>query len=269
MVRPRLLPARAAASRRGAAGGGDGRFPAYGRRLAGAAGDRRLYRGGGGEHRLRGAGAGAGRQCGEGTFALARPGAGPEKPRGAPAHAGDRRRSSGPGAAGRQQSGLDGAGSDRLRAAPAALPALPHRLRLPGGEGGRPGEVSRRPAETRTRASPPRGGGGGEGRARPSLPPARGPLADGRPVGAALERRRPGGAGSRRALRRQVDAGERLGGARHSITYRDLELDVHRARLGRSATRAEIESGWFGRRERAGLPLSSLVEKVLRVLDRT
>lgn len=63
--------------------------------------------------------------------------------------------------------------------------------------------------------------------------------------------------------------GERLGGARHSITYRDLELDVHRARLGRSATRAEIESGWFGRRERAGLPLSSLVEKVLRVLDRT
>jgi A/G-specific adenine glycosylase len=63
--------------------------------------------------------------------------------------------------------------------------------------------------------------------------------------------------------------GERLGGVRHSITYRDLELDVHLARLGRGKTRPEIESGWFGERERAGLPLSSLVSKVLRVLDRS
>lgn len=60
--------------------------------------------------------------------------------------------------------------------------------------------------------------------------------------------------------------GERLGEVRHSITYRDLELDVHRARLGRARTRADIESGWFGERERASLPLSSLVSKVLRVL---
>ncbi len=59
--------------------------------------------------------------------------------------------------------------------------------------------------------------------------------------------------------------GERLGGVTHSITYRDLELDVHRARLGRGKTR--IESGWFGEEERGGLPLSSLVKKVLRVLD--
>ena len=63
--------------------------------------------------------------------------------------------------------------------------------------------------------------------------------------------------------------GERLGEVRHSITYRDLELDVHKARLGRGRTRPEIESGWFGERERAGLPLSSLVPKVLRVLGRT
>jgi A/G-specific adenine glycosylase len=59
--------------------------------------------------------------------------------------------------------------------------------------------------------------------------------------------------------------GERLGGVTHSITYRDLELDVHRAKLGRGRTR--IESGWFGEEERGGLPLSSLVKKVLRVLD--
>jgi A/G-specific adenine glycosylase len=63
--------------------------------------------------------------------------------------------------------------------------------------------------------------------------------------------------------------GERLGEVRHSITYRDLELAVHQAWLGRSATRPEIESGWFGERERAGLPLSSLVSKVLRILDRS
>lgn len=62
--------------------------------------------------------------------------------------------------------------------------------------------------------------------------------------------------------------GERLGGVRHSITYRDLELDVHRARLGRGRTRPEIESGWFGDGERAGLPLSSLVKKVLKALGR-
>jgi A/G-specific adenine glycosylase len=68
--------------------------------------------------------------------------------------------------------------------------------------------------------------------------------------------------------------GERLGGARHTITYRDLELDVYlaklgQARLGRGKTRPEIESGWFGERERAGLPLSSLVSKVLRILNGT
>jgi A/G-specific adenine glycosylase len=63
--------------------------------------------------------------------------------------------------------------------------------------------------------------------------------------------------------------GERLGEVRHSITYRDLELNVHRGRLGRRATRPGIGSGWFGEKERAGLPLSSLVAKVLRLVDRT
>jgi A/G-specific adenine glycosylase len=63
--------------------------------------------------------------------------------------------------------------------------------------------------------------------------------------------------------------GERLGEVRHSITYRDLELDVYRGRLGRRATRSGIDSGWFGEKERAGLPLSSLVAKVLRLVDRS
>jgi A/G-specific adenine glycosylase len=62
--------------------------------------------------------------------------------------------------------------------------------------------------------------------------------------------------------------GERLGEVRHAITYRDLELEVHRAAFDSAGAPAGTESGWFGEGERSGLPLSSLVEKVLRVVDR-
>jgi A/G-specific adenine glycosylase len=62
--------------------------------------------------------------------------------------------------------------------------------------------------------------------------------------------------------------GEHLGGVRHSITYRDLELEVHRAAFEPAGAPAGTESGWFGERERSGLPLSSLVPKVLRVVEK-
>lgn len=58
--------------------------------------------------------------------------------------------------------------------------------------------------------------------------------------------------------------GPRVGGVRHSITYRDLELEVHRAEV----ETPEGTWGWFGERERAGMPLSSLVTKVLRAAGR-
>jgi A/G-specific adenine glycosylase len=61
--------------------------------------------------------------------------------------------------------------------------------------------------------------------------------------------------------------GERLGAVRHSITYRDLELEVHRATFEPAGAPAGTESGWFGEGERRGLPLSSLVAKVLRVVE--
>src|SRR5215210_5477225 len=56
--------------------------------------------------------------------------------------------------------------------------------------------------------------------------------------------------------------GPRIAGVRHSITFRDLELEVHRAELVVPAP--EGTWGWFGERERTALPLSSLVTKVLR-----
>jgi A/G-specific adenine glycosylase len=55
--------------------------------------------------------------------------------------------------------------------------------------------------------------------------------------------------------------GPRLGEVRHGITYRDLEVAVHRAEvadLGEPGT-----AGWFDAEARAGLALSSLVGKVL------
>jgi len=61
--------------------------------------------------------------------------------------------------------------------------------------------------------------------------------------------------------------GEKAGQARHGITYRDLEIDVHRARLAWGGEVREgtppIIAGWFDETGRASLPLSSLVGKVL------
>jgi A/G-specific adenine glycosylase len=59
--------------------------------------------------------------------------------------------------------------------------------------------------------------------------------------------------------------GPKVGGVRHSITFRALELDVHRAEIVTPAP--DGTWGWFGERERAGMPLSSLVAKVLRAVN--
>ncbi len=58
----------------------------------------------------------------------------------------------------------------------------------------------------------------------------------------------------------------------HGITYRDLEVDVHRAELSgggevREGMDRGREAGWFDEAGRAGLPLSSLVGKVLGALE--
>lgn len=64
--------------------------------------------------------------------------------------------------------------------------------------------------------------------------------------------------------------GPREAEVRHGITYRDLEVTVHRAELRKPAAgglvREGAEAGWFDEVRRAGLPLSSLVGKVLRKL---
>lgn len=61
--------------------------------------------------------------------------------------------------------------------------------------------------------------------------------------------------------------GPRLARVRHSITHRDLEVAVHRAELAGGGEVAEgVEAGWFDGAGRAGLPLSSLVGKVLGAL---
>jgi len=62
--------------------------------------------------------------------------------------------------------------------------------------------------------------------------------------------------------------GPRLARVRHSITHRDLSVAVHRAELASGGAVAEgVEAGWFDGRERAGLPLSSLVGKVLGAVE--
>jgi A/G-specific adenine glycosylase len=64
--------------------------------------------------------------------------------------------------------------------------------------------------------------------------------------------------------------GPRVGGVRHGITYRDLEVDVHRAELAWGGeVRGEMAAGFFDAARRAGLPLSSLVGKVLAAVSRT
>ena len=58
--------------------------------------------------------------------------------------------------------------------------------------------------------------------------------------------------------------GDRLSVTRHSITYRALEVEAIRARLRAGEELAEgREAGWFGKTDREGLAVSSLVRKVL------
>jgi len=62
--------------------------------------------------------------------------------------------------------------------------------------------------------------------------------------------------------------GPALGAVRHGITYRDLRVTVHGAELlaaGADEVREGVDSGWFDAGERAALPMSALVGKVLRV----
>ncbi|HEY6322991.1 MAG TPA: A/G-specific adenine glycosylase [Thermoanaerobaculia bacterium] len=61
--------------------------------------------------------------------------------------------------------------------------------------------------------------------------------------------------------------GPALAAVRHGITYRDLRVAIHGAEL--LSTRADevregVDSGWFDAGERASLPMSALVGKVLR-----
>jgi A/G-specific adenine glycosylase len=59
--------------------------------------------------------------------------------------------------------------------------------------------------------------------------------------------------------------GPRIAEVRHGITFRDLEVAVHRAEVEAAGeVREGREAGWFDAAGRAGLPLSSLVEKVLK-----
>jgi A/G-specific adenine glycosylase len=61
--------------------------------------------------------------------------------------------------------------------------------------------------------------------------------------------------------------GPPLAAVRHGITYRDLQVTVCRAELlpgAASEVRESLDSGWFDAAERLGLPMSSLVGKVLR-----
>ena len=64
--------------------------------------------------------------------------------------------------------------------------------------------------------------------------------------------------------------GPRVGGVRHGITYRDLEIDVHRAELAWGGeVREGMAAGFFDAAGRANLPLSSLVGKVLAAVEST
>lgn len=61
--------------------------------------------------------------------------------------------------------------------------------------------------------------------------------------------------------------GSRAARVRHGITYRALEIDVHRAEVAWSGElRQGPAAGWFDDAGRAGLPMSSLVGKVLKAL---
>jgi A/G-specific adenine glycosylase len=64
--------------------------------------------------------------------------------------------------------------------------------------------------------------------------------------------------------------GPRVAEVRHGITFRDIEVAVHRAELeSGGVVREGPEAGWFDAAGRAGLPMSSLVGKILeKVLKR-
>ncbi|HTQ78805.1 MAG TPA: A/G-specific adenine glycosylase [Thermoanaerobaculia bacterium] len=63
--------------------------------------------------------------------------------------------------------------------------------------------------------------------------------------------------------------GPRVAQVRHGITYRDIEVDVHRAEVASTGMVEEgMEAGWFDAEGRGRLPLSSLVGKVLAALGR-
>ncbi len=63
------------------------------------------------------------------------------------------------------------------------------------------------------------------------------------------------------------ELGEVMGRARHSITFRAMELEVCRAGLDRDETVAEgPEAGWFSAEELEAVPTSSMVGKVLAVV---
>jgi A/G-specific adenine glycosylase len=65
--------------------------------------------------------------------------------------------------------------------------------------------------------------------------------------------------------------GPQVAEVRHGITFRDLQVAVHRAELhvAGDEVRDGREAGWFDAEGRAGLPLSSLVGKILgKVLKR-
>jgi A/G-specific adenine glycosylase len=64
--------------------------------------------------------------------------------------------------------------------------------------------------------------------------------------------------------------GPRIGGVRHGITYRDLEIDIHRAELAWGGEVPDgMSAGFFDAAGRADLALSSLVGKVLAAAGST
>jgi A/G-specific adenine glycosylase len=105
-----------------------------------------------------------------------------------------------------------------------------------------------------TRARPAASAAPGEGWPRLRLPP----------VAAVLD-------GRSRGLADKYGGDWRLGPAlaavRHGITYRDLRVTICGAELlsaGADEVREGVDSGWFDAAERAALPMSALVGKVLR-----
>jgi A/G-specific adenine glycosylase len=80
----------------------------------------------------------------------------------------------------------------------------------------------------------------------------------------------PGQESAAAGLARRYGAGWQLGPpeaqVRHSITFRNFTVDVHRATVAPPAWHDGIAAGWFDGGERAGLALSSLVGKALKAL---